>query len=442
MIPAAPIWWQYRAPACPRLSGGTLRADVAVIGGGFAGLSAAYHLLGRRPGARVVVLEATRIGAGASGRTTGILGPGVGQNLAALVRRHGPARAKTLYEESMRAVHEVGDLVARERLDCELRMTGQLIVARSDAEQARLAAQAALLQRLELPHERLDDAALEGAVRLVRRAGRREGGLAAIRIPGAGTLHPTRLLAGLTLRVMIRGGAVFEGARVVEVGGGRPVRLSLEGRGEVVADEVVVATAGYTPRLGLLRGRVLPLHLRVVATAPLDDEARQAVGWAGREPIIEARRIFSYFRLTADDRIVFGGGRPGYRWGGEVEDDPYVGRALNRLAAELLTTFPPEVRLRVARGWTGVIGYTLDTLPAIHRMRDRPAVVHAVGWSGHGVALALASGRWVAHILCDGAAPDDLPWYRERPPLLPLEPVRWLAVRGGARLMAALDQVS
>ena len=101
MIPSAPIWSSVSLPERPPFPGGTIRADVAVIGAGLTGLSAAYHLLKHRPGLRLMVLEAGRIGAGASGRTTGMVGPGVGQSLAALVRRFGPEQARVLYAATL-----------------------------------------------------------------------------------------------------------------------------------------------------------------------------------------------------------------------------------------------------------------------------------------------------------------------------------------------------
>lgn len=439
MTPTAPVWWDVESPRYPRIPGSTLRADVAVIGGGLTGLSAAYHLLGRRPGARIVVLEARRIGAGASGRTTGLLGPGVGQSVAALVRRQGPARAKALYMATLEAVEDVCRLVRREGIDCELEMTGHLVVARSRAGRARLAAQARLMAELDLPVEKLDDESLEGTIRLASSRG--GAGPAALRLPVAGTLHPMRLLSGLAERVIARGGSIFEGARVSAVRDRHPLRLDIEGGGEVVADEAVVATAGYTPGLGLLCGRILPVHLQVVVTEPLEPPAREALGWKGREGVLDARRIFNYFRLTADDRIVFGGGAPRYVWGGRMDEDARTTTALDRLAEELRRTFPSEVPLNVAGGWTGVIGYVLDTLPAIERMRERPSVVHALGWCGHGVALSVASGAWVTHILCDGAMKEDLPWYRDKPPLLPLEALRWAGFHAGVRMLALLDRI-
>src|SRR5439155_388249 len=138
-------------------------------------------------------------------------------------------------------------------------------------------------------------------------------------------------------------------------------------RGSVAAEHVVLATAGYTPALGILRGRLLPLHLQVVATEPLTDQQLQLLRWQGREGLVDVRLVFSYARLTVDNRIVFGGGRPRYRWGGQADDGPESYAALDALQTELQQTFPREADLRVTGGWTGVIDYTLDGLPAIHR---------------------------------------------------------------------------
>ena len=438
MIVGQPIWRDGIAQTeYPRIDTARVRADVAIVGGGFAGLSAAHHVLARRPGARVVVLEAERLGAGASGHTTGMLSPGVGQSLPGLVRRHGFARARALYAATLEAVAAVGALVERERIDCELEMTGQLVVARSRAGAARLRTLAVLLERLRLPGEALDRDALE---RLVHLASTPAGAApAAVRLPIAGTLHPLRLLRGLAERVTQQGGQIFEGARVRAIGHGAPVRLQIEGGAVVLADDVVVATAGYTPGLGLFRGRVLPVHLQVLATEPLDSAARDALGWKGREGILDSRRVFDYFRLTADDRIVFGGGHPRYYWGGRGESAGARARALAKLERELATTFGAALRLRVTHGWTGIIGYVADALPAIHRLPDRPRVLHALGWCGHGVALSLASGAWLADML-GGRPHADLPWFRKDLPLLPGEVTRWAGFRASVGLMTLLDR--
>lgn len=442
---SAPIWSEAQPPPYARAEGGTIRCEVAVVGGGLTGLSAAYHLLARRPGLRLVVLEAKRIGEGASGRTTGILGPGVGQNFASVLRRFGPERAKALYRATLRAVEYVRTLVEREGIACDLEMTGQLIVARSRAGRSRLAALSELLSKFELPCERLDDEALAGRIRLepARTSERTERRPAGLRLPVAGVVHPVRLLAGLAERVTTRGGTILEGARVSGIAPGLPTRLELKGGGEVLADEVVIATAGYTPELGLLQGRVLPVHLQVISTEPIGERQLSLIGWAGREAVLDDRRLFNYFRLTRDNRLVFGGGMPRYHWRGRTDEDKSEARAeLERLADEMGRTFPAGMGLRVARGWTGVIAYVLDALPSIHYARGRASVLHAVGWCGHGVALSVAAGDWIARLMCGDDVDETLPWFRESPPLIPFEPVRWAGFRAGVKMMSLLDLVA
>jgi glycine/D-amino acid oxidase-like deaminating enzyme len=182
---------------------------------------------------------------------------------------------------------------------------------------------------------------------------------------------------------------------------------------------------------------VLPVHLQALATAPLPAATRAALGWTGREGVVEARRLFSYFRLTADGRLVFGGGAPRYHWGGSPPaDEP--DRALRYLRRALATTFSPGsgvAALPVTHVWTGVIDYTLDALPAFGRDPARPALLYAAGWCGHGLALSVAAGDWLARLLDDRSATAD-----PRPPALPGEALRWLGFHAAVGAMSLLDR--
>jgi glycine/D-amino acid oxidase-like deaminating enzyme len=449
-VKASPIWEEagtaIALPSSAFPPGATVTADVAVVGGGLTGLSAAYHLASARPGVRVVLLEAEALGAGASGRNTGILGPGVGQSLPALAARLGRPAAAALYRATLEAVADVHALCAREAISCDLQMTGQLLRARSRGDRRRLAHQAALMAELDLPFERLDDDAAGKRLRLPAAPGDAEDGPAALRFARAGLLHPGKLVGGLAARAAARGVSLFSDARVVAIGGrggGRRASVAIAGGGTVLADDVVVATAGYTSGLGLLRGRVLPVHLQALATAPLPPDALAALSWSGRESVVEARRIFNYFRLTADDRLVFGGAAPRYHWRGRppAGEETRLVRALRR---ELASVFPRDVgidRLPITHAWGGVIGYTLDALPVLGRDRDQPALVHALGWCGHGVALSVASGAWIARLVFESRALDG-PWFRGRSPLLPGEALRWLSFRTAVGAMTVLDRVA
>jgi len=436
-----PLWAEITAPEAAPLRG-RLRTDVAVVGGGLTGLSTAHHLAAAHPGLRVAVLEASTFGAGASGRNTGMLGPGVGQSLAALVGRLGAPAAATLYRETLRAVSLAQALIERERIDCELQPTGQLLRARTAADRRRLARQAALMQALDLP---VEVQAESSSPRLPPAGGDHRDGPAALRLPHAALLHPGKLVAGLCARAAARGVQLYQQARVRAIGEGRPVTLALGGGDEVIADHVVVATAGYTAELGLLRGRVLPVHLQALATAPLPPAALAALRWPGREGVVEARRLFNYFRLTADDRLVFGGGAPRYHWRGRAPADEHR-RALGVLRRELAATFPEEIaRHPITHLWTGVIGYTLDALPTIGRDPRRPGVVHALGWCGHGLALSVAAGEWLSRLVFQPPATTDLAalaWSRAAPPALPGEVVRWLSFRAAVTGMGLLDRVA
>lgn len=444
-----PIWWDARQPITP-LPAGTLRADVAILGGGLAGLSTAHHLLERRPGARIVVLEAEQLGAGASGRTTGMLSPGVGQSVVALASRLGPERAKATYEATLRAVQTAAALIEREQIPCELELSGQLVLARSPQESRRLATTLATLRALDLPVEVLDEQAASRAVRLRPRRPGALPGPAALRHPIAGLLHPLKFLNGLAARVRSRGGAVYEAARVLEVQE-QPQSVRLRTAAcEVIAGEVIIAVAGYSAGLPHLPGRVLPVHLQALCTHPLDAEQRALIGWSGREGILDGRRLFSYARLTSEQRIVLGGGMPRYRLGrgAHTESAPSESsdatRALGALARDLHAVFPtpPDRPLRIDRGWTGIIGYTVDALPSIARAPGRARTYHLVGWCGHGIALAIAAGEWMASLLCDGAAPEDLPWFRPQPPLVPTALARYIGFQAAVRTMVLQDRFS
>jgi gamma-glutamylputrescine oxidase len=423
-------------------SGASETVDLAVIGGGFTGLSAAYHALAAEPGMRVVVLEGERVGHGASSRNTGMLTPGVGQNLAALVKRFGAGAARTMYERSLDAVRYVGALCRQEQIDVRLRMTGQLVVAQGRSGRARLARQADLMDSLGLPCERLNDRGLRARLRLEELApGGEASGPAALRLPVAGILDPGRLVAGLSAAVKQRGGRIIERARVRSITRGSPVEVHLCDGRRLVAGHVVVAASGYASTLNLQPGRLVPLHLRVLLTEPLDPAQLESLGWWNREGVIDSRRLFHFFRLTDDNRILFGGGRPRYVWGGGLADRPAEGPDLERLVEAFRRRFLALEDLAIARSWTGVIAYTLDALPVIAPAPGYERVIFVGGWCGHGIALGVYSGRWVQELIGAEKPREVLPWSRPSPPLAPLEPARWMAVRAAGWAMEVMDRV-
>jgi gamma-glutamylputrescine oxidase len=404
--------------------------DVAIVGAGLTGLSAAYHLLREGPELSVAVLDAHAPGHGASGRTTGMVTPGIGQDFARLLGRVGSARAADAYRLTREAVDDVAALVTDERIDCEHRVTGQLVVAHGREGSRRIATQAEAPARAAQPHALLDRAALEERVSL--RFVPAGASPAAYFVPNAATVHPVKLVEGLALAVRARGGHVAFPAEVRSIDSGNEVTVHLACGARVTASNVILATGGYAPGLSGHTGRILPLTLTVAATQPLEAAQRERIGWAAGECIIDSRRLFSYFRLTSDHRIVFGGGLP--LWGAM----PALPGAFDPLERELRAAFEGGERFRISHRWSGTIDYTLDALPVMANVEGRENVLYAGGFCGHGIALGIRAGRWLAGRVLHRHTAPFFPWLRDKPAWIPGEWVRkhcfaaasgWMRVR-------------
>jgi gamma-glutamylputrescine oxidase len=406
------------APGMPAPLSGSHRARIAIVGGGFSGLSAAYHLIREDPARDIVLLEAEHVGAGASGRNTGMAGPGVQGTIGALRKKHGDTGARLAFEATLDAVRRVVALVHDEKLDCDMEITGQLKVATTELQSRSLRAQVDDFAELgfEIPY--LDRRELRDWIGTDAYVG-------ALRYPGA-TLSPGKLCAGLRDSVQRHGVRIFEQSRVTRIRPGSPVQLDLAA-GRVLADQVVLATNGYTAQLGLLQGQVWPLHTHIVRTAPLGVAQRQGLGWPGREAIIESRQIFNYFRLDPQDRLIFGGAPPCYRAAPESRELGALSfeapRAYAQLHREIERIFPSLQGVEIEDRWSGMMGLTIDMLPVVTWVH--PNVLFVGAWCGHGVALATASGALVADLL-SGRATDAsrVPWVRPRAPRLPPDPLR------------------
>ena len=400
---------------------GDARADIVVVGGGFAGLSAAYHLVRARPDLDIVVLESNRVGSGASGRNTGMLGPRVGGTIVDLCRRYGRDEARRLYQASIDAVRQVKALVAEEGIACELEETRQVKGAITRGHAAALKTEAQLLEALGFAAPLYDEGAMARISPVPYRAG--------LCYPESALLNPLRLCRELKRIVLERGVRVYERTVVERVVPGQPATI-VHRSGTVKAGLTVLATNAYTAQLGFMRGRVIPIQTHVMQTAPLSPAQLGRLNWTGRTPFFETGRLFNYFRLTADDRIVFGGGRPVYaaadndrRNGATDVADPSVWQAQARVFA---TRFPALRDVSIGHTWAGTVAMTLDHAPVVGQVTHSPGVFFAGGWNGHGVAMATASGATIADcVLGRRSARTTFPWVRGDAPRLAIDdPVR------------------
>ena len=361
-------------PPFPALEGET-RADVCVVGGGYTGLSAALHLA--EAGLSVVLLEAHRVGFGASGRNGGQLGSGQRRDQQELEAMVGRDSARRFWELGQEAKQLVRDLVSRHGIDCHL-TDGIAWAATSEGSARHLDDYAAHMARhYDYPLERLDATGMQALCR----APDYRGGVLDM---GAAHLHPLKLALGLARAARDAGVRIFERAQVTGWDEGTPAVVRTE-TGTVRADHVILASNGYLGRLDDRVGaRVMPINNFVVATEPLGDRAEEVL--TRDVAVCDDRFVVNYFRLSHDKRLIFGGGESyGYRFPDDI-------RA--KVRKPLLQTFPHLEDVKLDYAWGGTLAITRQRLP--HLARVAPNVLSASGYSGHGVGNAVQAGRLLA----------------------------------------------
>lgn len=394
--------------------------DVAIVGGGYSALWTAYYLTREKPALRVAVLEAERIGFGASGRNGGWCSShfaGVEAQMADPSRRKaGVALQRAAFD----AVDEVGRVCRDEGIACGFHSGGMLHVATNRGEQARLRGRKRLLETCgfgEDDHVWLDPAACRDRLR----AAANLGGLFERH---AAAVDPARLVRGLAAAAERRGVAIFERSRVEEIG----VDGVMCRGGAVRADIVVRATEGYTPLLPGAARDVVPIHSWMIATEPLSDDLWDEIGLPNREVFGDGRRMVTYGQRTEDGRIAFGS-RGTYRFGSRIEEhvgpgDPHFAPVRERLVGLL----PCLAKTRITHAWGGPLAAARDGRPFV--FFDRATGRGALGgYLGSGVAASNLTGRTLADLIL-GRTTDRtrLSFVRSLPPRWEIEPFRWLGV--------------
>lgn len=382
----------YQATATPFPTQASLSADttadVCVIGGGFTGLSAALELA--QAGYSVVVLEAERVGHGASGRNGGQICTGFSSGQAKIVAQLGHDDARkcfVLAEESKRLLT---DRIASHGIDCDLSW-GYIHAAPKPSHLAELEhwkreledlgyADTQMLTKAQL-NERVACTAYHG--------GLREG--------GAGHFHPLNYCLGLARAAIDAGVRIFEQSRVLDVGSGR-APFARTARGTVNARFLIIAGNGYLGRtVPGLYGRVMPVGSYIIATEPLGEVRARSLIRDG-EAVANTNFIVDYFRLTRDTRLLFGG-RASY----STLEPPNLGAYMR---PRMLSVFPQLSDVKVDYAWGGYIAITSNRIPDCGRLS--PTTFYAHGYSGQGVALAGLYGKLMAEAVRGTAERFDL----------------------------------
>jgi glycine/D-amino acid oxidase-like deaminating enzyme len=343
-----------------------LQLDVAIVGAGFTGLATAFYVLQDRPHLRVAVFEAQQVGAGASGRTGGL----VLEDTAV-----GPLPG---VED---CVATVQDLVRTQDIQCDLELNQCWEIGRHGAA-------------LESPIQWAD----QGTLQVV------------YVIPG-GVFDPRKFLAGLARIVQRANGQIFEQAPVTgldtETSGA--VRLDVAGK-TVYAERVVFATNAFCLSLLGLQDRTGGVHTVAVATEPLAPEVFEAIGWATHTPFYTLDLPYLWGRVTAEGRAVIGAGLTGRDNVAHARvDAPDAAQLFNGLEHRIHGLHPALHAVRITHRWMGPIGFTDDNKPLLTHIDKAGRVLVATGYRGHGVALSVRVGKLLAQVL---AGRDSLPVWR------------------------------
>ncbi len=391
-------YWLDTAPAFAGGAEGPVegRADAVVVGGGFTGLSAALALA--RQGADVTLLEADRVAAAASGRNGGHCNNGLAFGIDRIAGTLGLERARALYHAFDAAVDTVERLVAEEAIDCSFRRSGKIKLAAKASHYSGLARTRDLLAR------GIDtDTDLVPASELHREVRSRSfhGGLLFRR---SAMLHVGRFGTGLAEAARRRGARIYEQAAVTglrRLEGARHEVLST--RGAIVADSVLVATGAAAP-FPFFRRRILPVGSFVIATEPLAPGRIDGI-MPARRTAVTTRHIGNYFRISPDDRLIFGG-RARFALS-DAQSDMKSGRILARV---LERTFPQLGDVGIDYCWGGLLDMTRDRLP---RAGQQDGLFYSMGYSGHGVQMAVHMGGMMARVMDGDEAANPwrgLPW--------------------------------
>jgi glycine/D-amino acid oxidase-like deaminating enzyme len=431
-----PFWLaDLGAPASQPALAGATDADLCIVGGGFTGLWAALQAKADDPSRDVVVLEAETAGFGASGRNGGFAVASLTHGLENGLARF-PGELDVLERLGRANLDGLWADVERLGIDAELERTGELLAIVEPYQRAWIAEQAELLRRYGYEVEVFDT---PEAMRAEVASPTYLGGV--WDRDGGGLLHPGKLALGL------RDAAVRAGVRVFEHTAGTGLRSGagavdvLCPQGRVRARRVLLATSAFPPLVRAIRRYVAPVYDYVLVTEPLSAAQRASIGWQRRQGIGDGGNRFHYYRLTRDDRILFGGYDAVYRFGGPVAprlDDHDATFA--RLAQHFFATFPQLEGVRFTHRWGGAID-TCSRFSVFFGTAHRGRVAYATGYTGLGVA-ATRFGARVALDLLDGRQTDAtrLRYVRRRPVPFPPEPLRWAVIRLTQRGLAAADR--
>lgn len=369
-----------------------VNVDVAIVGGGFTGLSTAYHLKKEAPDLNVAILESEVIGFGASGRNGGFNMTLFGLTLGITALRFGRRKAREAHLYMEKAVDLLRDLVAELDLDCDYEHPGFLRVATSEKYRVRIMEEIELAHKLGLKGiEWLDRSQLAQEVYSPMYLG-------AWWEPRCGILNPAKLAWSWKDVLTRQGAAIYEQTPVAGMTRQAGKIILTTPGGRVRADKVVLATNAWSHFFPQMRNKQIPVWTHIVLTEPIGPKVFEEIGWHNRQGIEDARNLVHYYRLTADNRLLMGGRDVSLAVSGEDMDQDLSPPTFAGLKADVRQLFPALRDIRFTHEWGGPVSVPIDMAPALGYLGDKN-VVYSLGCVGHGVSLTHLNGKTLSDMV-------------------------------------------
>ncbi|MBI5962015.1 MAG: FAD-binding oxidoreductase [Chloroflexi bacterium] len=365
------------------------KVDVAIIGGGYTGLSAARTLA--KSGVKVVVLEAETMGWGASSRNGGMTLTGLKVSMQTIIKKYGRELAKELFQASIDSVDTVEQIVTEEKIDCGFARTGHLLAANKPKHFDALKDEVDFMAR-EFNHK----VHLVSPKDLKSEIGSNVYHGALVDDVSAG-VNPAQFVAGLAGAAEKAGAMLCARARVNKLGRSQSRFLIETERGSVTAESVFVATSGYTGNfVKKLQRKIIPIGSFIIATEKLSNDLAHELSPKNRM-IFDYKHFLNYFRLW-DNRLIFGGRAAFF-----PENENTIAQSGEILRREIIQVYPQLKNVKVDYVWGGTLDFAFDMMTHVGEM---DGIHYALGYAGHGVAMGTHLGKTVAEAMLNGNIKD------------------------------------
>ncbi|CUT05483.1 NAD(P)/FAD-dependent oxidoreductase [Candidatus Kryptonium thompsonii] len=372
---------------------GDVKTDIAIIGGGFTGLSTAYHIKKIDPSIDVAIVENQICGYGASGRNAGFGMTLFGLTFSLTAIRFGKEKAVQAHHYMETAVDYLSEFITSNKIDCDYERPGFLRVATSKAYVKRIQHEINLMRSL----------GIEGIEWISQEQVRKEvnsplylGAWWELRCV---LLNPAKLAWGIRKLNLDLGVKIFEYYPVNEVNRHKTHFTIKTNNGILTAEKILFATNAFSHLFPQLRRKQVPAFTYIVLTEPLGEEFFNEVGWKNRQGIEDARNLVHYYRLTKDNRLLMGGGDVSVGFGRKMNYDENE-RIFNELKDYVKKVFPVLKDVKFTHQWGGPVSVPIDMAPAIGKIGDDRAY-YSLGCVGHGVSLTILNGKLLAELLLE-----------------------------------------